>query len=163
MPFIVRKKRIISILFLVCFVFYTVSPLSSICVENDMRDSYEKSAGLSIKGIRLVLLELFVSVISPQTGQDGRSAAVTFLLLKKKRAVVPPRDHADTVAVSIPEHTAPLINTYPPLPVPVTVSLQDEPKPLDGFHLLHSGLSPPSAERSFEKQSAGASFIQINS
>ncbi len=160
----VTKKTIVSVFFLIYFFSYTVSPLSFSYSDDSANEASAKTVDVSIKSFHLYLLELVALWVSPPPEQDDDPSSATFLLLKEKRTLVRSEDHlhaVDTLAqnYSISSDYAP----PPQLPHSSFVVCRDEPKPLDGFHLLHSGLSPPSARRSVETQSAGISSVRINS
>ncbi len=145
MSFFVNKKNIISALFLFCFIFYSVSPLSSRCIDNQADESTTKTAESHIKNLRLFLLELFASGISQGPEQSENPLSIT-ILLKKRRAIVraqgllkgaPAQDYTVTSVTSS-------YTVLSELPGLQSIAHYDGPKSFDGFHYLYSGLSPPS-------------------
>ncbi len=142
MPFFVNKKNIISALFLFCFIFYSVSPLSSSYIDNQADESTTKTAESHIKNLRLFLLELFASGILQGPEQSENPLSIT-ILLKKRRAIV----QAQGLLKGAPAQDYTVTSSYTvlsELPGLQSIAHYDGPKSFDGFHYLYSGLSPPS-------------------
>ncbi|MDA8325799.1 MAG: hypothetical protein M0033_06230, partial [Nitrospiraceae bacterium] len=103
-----------------------------------------RPAGLTLKNIRLFLLEMFVSQFSsPQPDPNEGAPSITFYLLQKKKVVVPSKRDTYATDVSIPEGRTPWSHAPAWFTVSPFFTSLDVPKATHGFHLLHSGLSPP--------------------
>ncbi len=146
MYFTVIKKNIISAFFLVFFLFYTISPISLTYSNSSESNSLEKAVDLSMEGFHFYLLDLFVLWVFPRSDQTDDPSSDGFLILKGKRAVVHSENRLHTVDTPALNHAASLDYLPSPQPFqPLLIVLRDKPKPLEGFDLLHSGPSPPSA------------------
>lgn len=149
-------KRLIGTTFLLCFLFYTVSPLSSSVVQNNKHGLWAKPASLSLKDIRLFLLEVFVSQFSTaqQDPNDG-APSITFYLLQKKSIVIPSKKNTYANDVPILEGQTTGIHAPGWSTVPNLFTSMDAQKTIHGFRLLYSGLSPPPVRISCQAASAG--------
>lgn len=138
------SKRLVGTVFLLCFLFYTVSPLSSSVIQNNKHGLWARPAGLSLKNIRLFLLEMFVSQFSaPQADPNEGAPSITFYLLRKTKVVVPSKKNTYAKDIPIPEGLTPWSHAPAWFAASPLIASLDVPKAVHGFHLFHSGLSPP--------------------
>lgn len=138
------SKRVIGTAFLLCFLFYTVSPLSASVIQNNKRGLWARPAGISLKNIRLFLLDVFVSQFSTQQPDPNEGApSFTFYLLQKSKIAIQSRKNSHSVNVPMPEGLTPWGHAPARFTVSPFLTFLDVPKAVHGFHLLHSGLSPP--------------------
>ena len=137
-------KRLISTAFLLCFLFYTSSPLSSSVVQNNKHGLWARPAGLSLKSIHLFLLEMFVSQFSaPQADPNEGAPSITFYLLQKTKVAVPSKKNTYAKDIPIPEGLTPWSHAPTWFTASPLIASLDVQKAVLGFHLFHSGLSPP--------------------
>ena len=149
-------KRLIGTAFLLCFLFYAVSPLSSSVIQNNEHGLWARPAGPALKSIRLFLLEMFVSQFSnAQSDPNDGAPSITFYLLQKKKVVVPSKKNTYASGAPISEGLAPWNHVPGWSSVSNLFTSMDGQKAIRGFRLLYSGLSPPPVRISCQAASAG--------
>lgn len=140
----VGPKRLIGTAFLLCFLFYTVSPLTSSVIEHDGHGLWARPSGSLLRSIHLFLLETLVSqfTVPPPDLNEG-VPSITFCLLQKKNIVVPSKRDIYAMDVPIPEGRTPWNHVPGWSTVSTLFTPVDAQKAIHGFRLLYSGLSPP--------------------
>jgi hypothetical protein len=140
----VDKKQMLRSLFLLCFLFYAISPLTY-CVPGTRAagSGFEtRKPGQSIQGPHVLLWELIVKELSALAGADQRNRAET-VLISKKRALLPEDDamrlHPFVLIVHNPAGASQVSD----------MAVWDMPSASPrniraGFHSLYAGHSPPS-------------------
>ena len=128
----------VSLLYLIYFSIYAVSPLSY------AYDPQHDADQTNIQSPKIFVIELLLSKCCKQKPQD-KSSSSTNLLLKKKRAVL------SSSKLKVPENTIEKICIVPDyfvfteIPAVIVADQHTEIESHKGFHSSHSGLSPPLA------------------
>jgi|GEM_PF-2137447 len=140
-----RVKRFITrLLFFVLFAFYTISPISYAYASQNIEEKIsqpDETRSISEK-ISICLWELICNQFV-SAGDTADSGSTERVLLKKKRAIVP---RNITPIYAYLEDLSPTEKYFALTGgAPAKFFEREIPKPLDGAHSLHSGLSPPSA------------------
>lgn len=137
-----KKKQIIISLFLLFFIVYVISPLSSAgYFSNGEKISYvEQNSKLSFKNVRIYFLTIFFSNFSSETDQGHVSSKI---LLKKLRAVL--QSQADTKKIpSDSSNISRYLSVFNSTPWFKKENRENVPKPYQNFLFVFSGRSPPS-------------------
>lgn len=135
------KHHIFYALFLICFSFYVISPLSYTYEYKQYNEQIAGQGCPTVAGFRLFVLELLLSKLTHHESKKGSSSA--HLLLLRKRVALSseklqlskkPVKNFDLLSDSIPSSETPCITI---------TAKNNELKFQNGFHSLCSGLSPP--------------------
>lgn len=134
-----RKRHIITLLFLVYFLLYVVSPL---CYAEDglSEDStITHAAKYDIKNIR-VIWELILSKLSQKEDREDNHSGVHFFI-KKARAVLSSNNTVKTAQSE--SEVISLDNLFPRVESVAFYIEFTDADPQQGFYSSFSGLSPP--------------------
>ena len=137
-----KKQQIFILFFLVYFIVYAISPLSSSgSFSNGEQISYvQQSSKSSFENVRIYFLNIFLSNFSSEPSQGH---ATSKILLKKVRAVLHSPDNIKKIPLDIAK-----ISEYFPVfnftPWFKKENREGAPRLFQNFLSLYSGRSPPS-------------------
>ncbi len=139
---ITKRKRFISFILLSYFVFYAITPLAFNYINKTSDDSFLRNSQYNGKNLHLYIFDVICSYILYYSSAPSNDSSLQFILLKKKRAVLPECDLEKSLksacyAVLDKERTF-----FNP-PVLLSFVLDKETKPSKSFRSSFSGLSPP--------------------
>ena len=134
------KAYVLRFLFLIHFLFYTLSPLCYADTHMGKEQAKPCEKKYEIENFGLLLWEVVFTKLFPDDGPNGDDGNVR-LLLKKARAVV-----NDNISKTAPEHAVVVEKTFFSPVIQLSIPLVSDTSllPCQGFHALFSGLSPPS-------------------
>ena len=139
-----KRYHIFSILFSIYFSVFAISPLTCAYSYNDIAAQTD----ISIKNIRLFAIDLLLSSLakkeSREQNNDNNPASSFHILLKKKKATLSSNKIEISSDVFLKTGHATEVFTFLTETFPAISASQDNKSVFrNGFHLPHSGLSPP--------------------
>lgn len=137
-----KRKKAISFLFLIYFFFYAVTPLSFSLGNNSSHDLLLREYQNDSKNFHLYIFDVLCSQISKYSGKQHHDFSRQFILLKKKRAILPEEETESSLQAicSIVTDNESIFVNYP---VQFSFAIDNEIIPSKSFRSSFSGLSPP--------------------
>ena len=139
---VLKNQKTITVLFLLYFIVYSVSPLSSgSSVGRSDELSYVPQKSHFFANPNLFFLNEFLSIFGDREGQDDTTS--TQILLKRKKVVIQSTNLLERTPLSLFQVVSDDYD-YHFLPLFGKKDHQGTPKPYLNFLSVFSGLSPPS-------------------
>jgi len=137
-----KRKRFISFILLSYFLFYAITPLSFNYINKTSDNSFLRNSQYNGKNLHLYIFDVICSYISYYSSAPSNDSSLQFILLKKKRAVLPECDLEKYLKSTCYAVLAKESTFFNP-PVLLSFVLDKETKPYEKFESSFSGLSPP--------------------
>lgn len=139
-----ERKKIVGLLFIAVFVVYVLSPLMFPCAGNSYAGiiPFDSKTASSSKALHIYFEKLICFKFIHHAGKEKRSDSE--IIIHKARTIIPEDKIVKLTLLhnlSVSEENQTIIISTLLLPF----DLPNDGAPSDGFHLLSSGLSPPSA------------------
>ncbi len=137
-----NKKRFTNFFFLLYFLVYAITPLSYSFINKSSGNSLLDKSQYNTTNFHLYTLDVICSYISNLSSAQSNDFSSQFILLRKKRAILPEEDLQKSLK---PVHCAVINNDgiFFESPVLSSFVLNKETKPSKSFSSSFSGLSPP--------------------
>lgn len=139
---ITKRKRFISFILLSYFLFYAITPLSFNYINKTSDNSFPRNSQYNVKNLHLYIFDVICSYLSYYSSAHSNDSSLQFILLKKKRAVLPECDlekSLKSACYAVLDNGRTFFNP----PVLLSFVLDKETKPSEKFESSFSGLSPP--------------------
>ena len=137
-----KRKRFISFILLSYFLFYAITPLSFNYINKTSDNSFLRNSQYNGKNLHLYIFDVICSYISYYSSAPSNDSSLQFILLKKKRAVLPECDlekSLKSACYAVLDKESTFFNPS----VLLSFVLDKETKPYEKFESSFSGLSPP--------------------